>query len=158
MVNEEYYGPMPHTVSLINFHRGSPFLVLLRGVMLQALNGQSVQRRGDQEETNTSLYIPLSVHAVNPAGEPLTFLPPLEYSRCTDPEKHWTLQPEGESAGRCSFFVKGAIPEACSLAEAREKYDYVYIVAGWRLHDYGSPALQHFEVVSRVSSRYYQYN
>ena len=147
----------PHTVSLINYHGGSPFLVRLRGVMLQALNGQSVQRRGDQEETNSSLYVPFPVHAENAAGELLTFLPPLEYARCTDPEKHWTLQPEGESAGRCSFFVKGEIPEACSLAEAREKYDYVYIVAGWQLHDYGSRALQHWEVVTKVSSRYYQY-
>ena len=27
----------------------------------------------------------------------------------------------------------------------------------WQLHDYGSRALQHYEVVSKVSSRYYQY-
>ena len=147
----------PHTVSLIIYHSDSPFLVHLRGVMLQALNGQSVQRRGDAEENQTTLYIPLSVQAVNATGEPLTFLPPLEYARCTDPEKHWTLQPEGESAGRCSFFVKGEIPEACTLAEAREKYDFVYIVAGWQLHDYGSRSMQHYEVVSKVSSRYYQY-
>ena len=147
----------PHTVSLINTHSGHHYLVILRPVMLQALNGQSVQRRGDAEENQTTLYIPISVHAVNMAGEPLTFLPPLEYARCTDPEKHWTLQPEGESAGRCSFFVKGEIQETCSLAEAREKYDYVNIVAGWQLHDYGSRALQHWEVVSQVSSRDYQY-
>lgn len=148
----------PHTVSLINTHAGRQYLVLLRSVMLQALNGQSVQRRGDQEETNANLYIPVSVRAENAAGEPLTFLPPLEYARCPEPEKHWTLQAEGESAGRCSFFVKGEIPEACSLGEAREKYDFVYIVAGWQLHDYGSRSMQHYEVVSRVSSRYYQYN
>ncbi len=148
----------PHTVSLINMHADRQYLIFLRGVMLQARNGQSVQRRGDAEETQAILYIPLSVHAVNPAGEPLTFLPPLEYASCMDPEKHWTLQPEGESAGRCSFFVKGEIPEACTLAKAREKYDYVYIVAGWQLHDYGSRALQHREVVSKVSSRYYQYD
>lgn len=147
----------PHTVSLMNTHSGRQYLVILRGVMLQALNGQSVQRRGDAEENQTTLFIPLSVHAENAAGEALAFLPALKYSRCTDPEKHWTLQPEGESAGRCSFFVKGEIPEPCSLAEAREKYDYVYIVAGWQLHDYGSRALQHWEVVSKVSSRNYQY-
>ena len=147
----------PHTVSLIIYHGDSPFLVYLRGVMLQALNGQSVQRRGDAEENEATLFVPLSARAENAAGEPLIFLPPLEYARCTDPEKYWTLQPEGESAGRSSFFVKGEIAEACSLAEAREKYDYVYIVAGWQLHDYGSRALQHWEVVTKVSSRYYQY-
>ena len=147
----------PHTVSLIIYHGDSPFLVYLRGVMLQALNGRSVQRRGGMEENEATLFVPLSARAENAAGEPLIFLPPLEYARCTGPEKYWTLQPEGESAGRSSFFVKGEIAEACSLAEAREKYDYVYIVAGWQLHDYGSRTLQHWEVVSKVSSRYYQY-
>ena len=147
----------PHVVSVINIHQNTPHLTILHGVMLQALTGQSVQRRGDIEEATATLYIPLSVHAVNAAGESVTFLPPLEYARCTDPENHWTLQPEGESAGRFSFFVKGELNEACTLAEARENFDYVFVIAGWQLHDYGSPALQHYEVVSRVSSRYYQY-
>ena len=145
----------PHTVSLMNSHNGSPLLVLLRGVMLQVINGRSVQRRGDVEENRATLYVPLTVRAENTAGKNVTFLPPLEYARCSDPGKYWTLQPEGESAARCSFFVKGEIPAACTLAEAREKYDSVYVVAGWQLHDYGSRALRHYEVVSRVSSRYF---
>ena len=145
----------PHTVSLIVSHNGSPFLVLLRGVMLQVMNGRSVQRRGDVEENRATLYVPLTVRAENTAGEKLSFLPPRDYARCSDPENHWTLQPEGESAGYGSFFVKDEIPAACTLAEAREKYDFVYVVAGWQLHDYGSPALRHYEVVSRVSSRYF---
>ena len=145
----------PHTVSLMNSHKGSPFLVLLRGVMLQVMNGRSVQRRGNVEENRATLYVPLAVRAENAAGERLSFLPPGEYARCSEPEKHWTLQPEGESAGYGSFFVKDEIPAACTLAEAREKYDFVYVVAGWQLHDYGSPALRHYEVVSSVSSRYF---
>ena len=145
----------PHTVSLMNSHKGSPFLVLLRGVMLQVMNGRSVQRRGNVEENRATLYVPLSVRAENTAGEELSFLPPRDYARCSEPEKHWTLQPEGESAARCSFFVKGEIPAACTLAEARGKYDFVYVVAGWQIHDYGSPALRHYEVVSSVSSRYF---
>ena len=145
----------PHTVSLIVSHNGSPFLVLLRGVMLQVMNGRSAQRRGDVEESRATLYVPLAVRAENAAGDKVSFLPPGDYARCSEPEKHWTLQPEGESAARCSFFVKGEIPAACTLAEAREKYDFVYVVAGWQLHDYGSPALRHYEVVSSVSSRYF---
>ena len=147
----------PHTVSLINLHNETPYLTFLRGVMLQTLNGQSVQRRGDVEENKTALYVPLSVHATNPAGENVTFLPPLEYARCTDPEKHWTLQPEGESAGRCGFFVKGELSEPISLEEAYDRYDFVYTIAGCTVHDYGSPAMRHWEVTSKVA-RYYQYS
>ena len=147
----------PHTVSLIHFHNDAPCLTILRGVMLQTLEGRSVQRRGDAEESDTRLFVPLSVRAENAAGERLNFLPPREYARCTDPEKHWTLQPEGESAGRCSFFVKGELTEPVTLAEARERYGFVYPVAGYKLHDYGSPSMQHIEILSRVSSRYYQY-
>ncbi len=147
----------PHTVSLITFHNSAPHLTLLRGVMLQAMNGRSVQLRGDTDAAEATLYIPLSVRAENPTGESVTFLPPLDYARCPDPENHWTLQPEGESAGRCSFFVKGDLPAPCTLAEAREQHDFVYTVAGWQLHDYGSRALRHWEVTSRVSSRYFQY-
>ena len=147
----------PHVVSLVSFHDEIPYLTILRGVMLQAANARSVQRRGDADESDTRLFVPLSVRAVNPAGESVSFLPPGEYARCSDPDKHWTLQPEGESAGRCSFFVKGELSEPLSLAEARARYDFVYPVAGWKLHDYGSPSMQHYEILSRVSSRYYQY-
>ena len=147
----------PHTVSLIHFHNDAPCLTILRGVMLQTLEGRSVQRRGDAEESDTRLFVPLSVRVENAAGESLSFLLPREYARCSDPEKHWTLQPEGESAGRCSFFIKGELSKPCALAEARELYDFVYPVAGYKLHDYGSPSMQHFEILSRVSSRYYQY-
>ena len=147
----------PHTVSLIHFRRDTPFLTVLRGVMLQAVDGLSVLPRGDADESGTRLFVPLSVRAVNADGESVSFLPPRAYARCSDPEAHWTLQPEGESAGRCSFFVKGELSRPCTLAEARERFDFVYVVAGWQLHDYGSRSLQHYEIVSRVSSRYFRH-
>ncbi len=147
----------PHTVSIINFQNEQPYLTILRGVMLQALDGRSVQRRGDLAETNAVLYVPLAVTALNPAGEKTDFLAPIEYAHCSDPSHCWTLQTEGESAGRSTFFVKGRLSAPCTLAEARERYDFVYVVAGWQLHDYGTQALRHFEVLSRVSSRYYSY-
>ena len=148
----------PHTVSMISFHHEQPYLTVLRGVMLQALDGRSVQRRGDQDEANARLYVPLDVRAENAEGREVTFLPPVEYARCPDPENHWTLQPEGESAGRGGFFVKGELPRPCTLAEAREQHDFVYPVAGFYLHDYGSRRMRHYEVVSKVASRFYQYN
>ena len=147
----------PHTVSIISYHSDTPYLTILRGVMLQGPDDRAVLQRGEQVSDNITLYIPFSVKAENPSGEAASFLSPKNYAASTDPEKHWTLQPEGESAGRCSFFVKGELSAACSLTDARERCDYVFVVAGWQLHDYGSLSMRHFEILSRVSSRYYQY-
>ena len=149
---------IPHTVSLISFHSGTPYLTILRGVMLQGPDGRAVLQRGDANEDNVTLYIPFSVKAETPEGGESTFLQPRAYAACTDPTAHWTLQPEGESAGRCGFFVKGELSEPITLTEAREQFDDVYVIAGYTVHDYGSKNMRHFEVASKVSSRYYQYS
>ena len=148
----------PHTVSLICYHSGTPYLTILRGVMLQGPNARPVHQRGDVNDDNVTLYIPFSVKAETPSGEKSFFLRPKAYAACPDPEAHWTLQPEGESAGRCGFFVKGELTVPLSLAEAREQFDDVYVIAGYTVHDYGSKHMRHFEVTSKVSSRYYQYS
>ena len=123
--------------------------------MLQGSNGRGALRRGEQIEDNVTVYIPFSVKAENPSGEAASFLPPLEYAASDDPSHHWTLQPEGESAGRSGFFVKGELAAPISLEEARDRYDCVYAIAGYTVHDYGSPALRHYEVFTKVASRYY---
>ena len=147
----------PHIVSLISYHDGTPCLTVLRGVMLQGPDGRAVLQRGDQVSDNITLYIPFSVRAETPSGDPAAFLPPKEYVACADPSGYWTLQPEGESAGRCGFFVKGELAAPISLEEAYDQYDFVYTIAGFNIHDYGSPALRHYEVTSKVA-RYYQYS
>ena len=126
--------------------------------MLQGPNGRAALQWGEQIEDNVTVYIPFSVRAENEDGEPASFLPPREYAASDDPAHHWTLQAEGESAGRCGFFVKGELAEPISLEEARDRYDYVYAIAGYTVHDYGSPALRHYEVFTKVASRYYQYS
>ena len=148
----------PHTVSIINYHNNLPYLTVLRGVMLQGPEGRAALQRGGQYEDNITLYIPFSVRAENVAGGAADYLPPKDYAACADPERHWTLQAEGESAGRAGFFVKGALTEPVSLEEARDRYDAVYPVAGFRIRDYGSPGMRHYEVFSKVASRYYQYS
>ena len=147
----------PHTVSLISYHSGTPYLTILRGVMLQGPDGRAVLQRGEQVSDNITLYIPFSVKAENPSGEAVSFLSPKNYAASIDPEKHWTLQPEGESAGRCGFFVKGELSNPISLEEAYDRYDFVYTIAGCTVHDYGSPSMRHWEVTSKVA-RYYQYS
>ena len=118
----------PHTASLVNQHGENFYLTILRGVMIQDTERRSVLQAGDYDSSYTKIFIPFSVDARNPEGEPVTYLPPKAYARSTEPEKHWTLQADGDEAGRNTFVVKGEIPEACSLAEARELYDGVFII------------------------------
>ena len=121
----------PHTVSLINYHNNLPHLTVLRGVMLQGPDGRAVLQRGEQVSDNITLYIPFAVRAETPSGDPASFLPPKEYAACADPSGYWTLQAEGESAGRCGFFVKGELSEPLTLEEAYDRYDFVYTIAGF---------------------------
>ena len=143
----------PHTASLINQHGEEFYLTILRGVMIQDMERMSVLSVGDYDSSYTKIFIPFSVDAKNPEGEPVTYLPPKQYAKSMEPEQHWTLQADGEEAGRNTFVVKGEIPEACSLAEARELYDGVFIITTISTRDYGQPGMQHFEVSSRINER-----
>ena len=143
----------PHTVSLINQHGQDYYLTILRGVMVQDLERRAVLQAGDYDASYTKIFIPFGVDAQNPDGEPVTYLPPKQYAKSHEPLQHWTLQADGEEAGRSSFFVRGEIPVACSLAEAREAYDNVIIVTSVSTRDYGQPGMQHFEVSSRINER-----
>ena len=143
----------PHVVSLINQHGQDYYLTILRGVMVQDLERRAVLQAGDYDSSYTKIFIPFAVDAQNPDGEPVTYLPPKQYAKSHEPLQHWTLQADGDEAGRSSFFVRGEIPAACSLAEAREAYDNVIIVTSVSTRDYGQPGMQHFEVSSRINER-----
>jgi hypothetical protein len=143
----------PHTATLINKHGDAYYLTVLRGVMIQDMERKSVLQPGDYDSSYTKIFIPFSVDARNAEGEEVTYLPPLAYARNAEPEKHWTLRSDSDEAGRNDFFVKGLIPSACSLAEARDLYDGVFIVSTVSTRDYGSAEMQHFEVSSRISER-----
>ena len=143
----------PHTASLVNQHGEDFYLTILRGVMIQDTDRMSVLQAGDYDSSYTKIFIPFSVDARNPDGEPVTYLPPKAYAKSMEPEQHWTLQADGDEAGRSTFVVKGEIPEACSLAEARDLYDGVFIATSISTRDYGPPWMQHFEVSSRINER-----
>ena len=140
-------------MSLINRHGEEFYLTILRGVMIQDMERMSVLQAGDYDSSYTKIFIPFSVDARNADDEPVTYLPPKAYARSAEPEKHWTLQADGEEAGRNTFVVKGEIPEACSLAEARELYDGVFIITTINTRDYGQPGMQHWEASSRINER-----
>ncbi len=143
----------PHTVSLINQHGKELYLTVLRGVMVQDQERRAVLQAGDYDSSYTKIFIPFEADARNANDDEVTYLPPRQYAKSHEPLQHWTLQADGDESGRSSFFVRGEIPEACSLAEARESYENVIIVTSVSTRDYGQPGMQHWEVSSRINER-----
>ena len=138
-------------MSLVTEREGVPYLTVLSGVMLQGRDGRASLSRGDEEEARLTLYIPFTVDARTPAGGASLYLPPREWLAAEDRADYWTLIPEGEGGGRCSFFAEGRLAEPCTLAEARRNRENVWTVAAVSRKDYGSPALRHWEVATRVA-------
>ncbi len=134
----------PHTVSLMNRHRGSWELTVLSHVMLQAMDGRRTLRAGGWDAEEATLWIP----------DCSLYLPPKDYAALEDPGGHWTLQPEAESAGRCCFFVPGELSEPIGFDEAAALCDRLYVVTGAELRDYGSRRLRHIQAHCQLIGRY----
>lgn len=153
----------PHTVSLVDGRPGADgtmawTLTLLRGVMLQSAESPGVNTEGFRGAAGTSLrvlaaraestmlYIPFSVQAEDAAGETKQYLPPKAYAALTDRSGFWTLDPAGEEAARCAYFTDEVLAAPLPLQTARETLGHVWTVGGVRSCNYGSAALQHWEV------------
>ena len=148
----------PHTVTIINAVRENGemrcYAAVLHGVMMQAVSASVTGDSGLNPAASVfsfketaALYIPFSVRATSPDGETeLAYLPPLAYEAAADKSAVWTLRAGTPDAPANCFFVKGEVTEPCGYAEANATYDRVYSITAVAAHDYGSPALRHWEV------------
>ena len=130
------------------------YAAVLHGVMMQAVTASVTGDSGLNPAASVfsfkeaaALFIPFSVKATAPDGETeMTYLSPVAYEQAADRSRHWTLRAGTPDAPANCFFVKGAVPEPCGYAEANVTYDQVYNITAVAVHDYGSPALRHWEV------------
>ncbi len=148
----------PHIVTIINAVKENGemhyFAAVLRGVMLQAVTASVTGDSGLNPAASVfsfkeaaTLFIPFSVEAAAPDGETeMTYLAPVAYEQAADKSRHWTLRAGTPDAPANCFFVEGAVAPPCGYAEANATYDRVYSVTAVAAHDYGSPALRHWEV------------
>ncbi len=155
----------PHTVTVYNVEvstdketfqsRTVNHITLLRGVLLEAVKAVNVRASGLEGADAVDLYIPFAVKAFDGlTGAEKTYLPPVEFWRSEEKEKHWTLAitAKGSSLDGYTFFVKGeALPpegvKPALVAEVVEAaYDGSYHITKIDTKDYGSPDMQHWEV------------
>ena len=143
----------PHTITVYNSvpeidpatfeEKTRLYATILRGVMLQASKAVNVRESGLEGADAVNLYIPFTVDAVDGiTGKKKTYAEPQEFFNATDKSGLWTLSVNGN--GGSTFFVKGEfVTENETLALSQ---DGCYTVTKVDAKDYGSPAMQHWQV------------
>lgn len=146
----------PHTVTVYNVvQERDPatfsetqrrYITVIQGVMLQASKAANVSASGLTGADSVNLYIPFSAPAVDgETGAEKRYVTPREFWRAADKRDLWTLSTDGN--GGTTFFVKGDVVEPeKSEQEIEAMYSDVYKVTKVDMKDFGSPAMQHWQV------------
>lgn len=147
---------MPHTVTVYNVvtetnpetfeDKTVNYITILRGVFLDASKATNVRESGLEGADAVTLHVPFSVTAVDGVtGESKQYVGPMEFWRAEDKSGIWTL-----STDRNTFFCKGEVVETEPKKNTEEyinmAHDGVYTVTKVDEKDFGSAAMQHWEV------------
>lgn len=142
----------PHTVTVYNFlgkdpETGKPLneITILRGVFLDISQGENIMRSGLSNADRATLYIPMSIKAVDGTTEQeQQYVSPKEYELLEDKTGFWTI---GERKNSVCYFVKGEVVEPDSdYREINTRYDYAYVVTSVDVRDFGSKPMWHWQV------------
>ena len=146
----------PHIVTIYNVTQETDqetfrdtqksYITVIRGVMLQASKAVNVRESGLEGADAVNLYVPFASLAVDGVtGQEKRYVGPQEFWRAADKSGIWTLSTDGN--GGTTFFVKGEVVEPDKTEQMIEMlYDDVYKVTKVDMKDFGSAAMQHFEV------------
>lgn len=138
----------PHTVTVYNQEivYGADFaetivnhITVLRGVFLDESKAVNVRESGLEGADAATLYIPFGIST---PGK--TYLPPMVYWASQDKDAHWTLSTQGK--GGTTFFVSGEVVEDITFDRMNMTHDGVYLITKVDAKNFGSPAVQHWEV------------
>ena len=143
----------PHTVTVYNVVRETDpatlkdvtnlYVTVLYGVFCEASKGVNVRKSGLEGADAVNLYIPFAAKAVDGfTGKPKTYTGPQAFFAASDRTDLWTLSTNGN--GGETFFIKGKFVtdnEGVALSQ-----DNCWAVTKVDAKDYGSAAMQHWEV------------
>ncbi len=146
----------PHTVTIYNAFENVTTLktkmgiTVLHGVFLDISEGTNIIKSGLTSADTVKLYIPFGSKAVNGVtGEEQRYISPKEYACVADKAPFWTVRTTGMVSSKDCFFVKGEVIEMADFQTINKRYDHVYCVSTVDIRDFGSPAMQHWEVGGR---------
>lgn len=114
----------PHTITLYNIASETDkdtledvvtnYITVLKGVLVDDSKAVNVRESGLVGADAVNLYVPFDVEAADPfTGREKGYLPPIEFWRSSEMDKHWTLaiSAKGAPLDGYTFFIKGvALP------------------------------------------------
>lgn len=153
----------PHTITLYNITAETDkdtfddivtnYITILKGVLVDDSKAVNVRESGLVGADAVNLYIPFDVEAADPfTGAGKRYLPPIEFWRSSEMDRHWTLavSAKGAQLNGYTFFIKGVAlpPDGVRPDMVREvveaMYDDVYNITKIDAKDFGG--LRHWEV------------
>lgn len=153
----------PHTITLYNITSETDkdtyedvvtnYITILKGVLVDDSKAVNVRESGLVGADAVNLYIPFDVKATDAlTGKEKGFIPPIEFWRSDEMDKHWTLaiSAKGAPLNGYTFFIKDIAlpPDGIKPDMVREvvevMYDDVYNITKIDTKDFGG--LQHWEV------------
>lgn len=141
----------PHVVTVFNMWENPDtletlyYVTILRGVLLDISKGTNIAKTGLTDADTATLYIPFTATAESSTGDAKTYVDPKEFYRAENKSELWTLDSGGQSSSTSTYFAKGEITDAMSLARLKEEYDYVYDVSSVDVRDFGGD-MRHWQV------------
>ncbi len=141
----------PHVVTVFNMWENPDtletlyYVTILRGVLLDISKGTNIAKTGLTDADTATLYIPFTVTAESSTGDAKTYADPKKFYRAENKSELWTLDSGGQSSSTSTYFAKGEITDAMSLARLKEEYDYVYDVSSVDVRDFGGE-MRHWQV------------
>ena len=136
----------PHTVTVytaiedpVTFEE-TRYITVLLGVFMDASKASNVRASGLEGADSVNLFIPFSVTAYDGATrQKKQYVDPKAFEAATDKSGIWTLRIS-------DFFVKGDVVVDKDFQYINLNYDDVYRITKVDKKDFGSAAMQHFEV------------
>lgn len=144
----------PHTVTVFNVWEDDNLvrhsnITVLNGVFIDIAKGANVNKSGLSDADTCALFIPFAVEALSASGAPKAYCDPKQFEAAADKSGLWTLNSGGSDRSTATFFIKGAVTEEMTLAQAKDAYDYVFDVTTVDIRDFGSADMQHWQVGGR---------
>ncbi len=145
----------PHVITLYNAlapagaetreEAAGSHVTVLRGVLLDERQGDTVDALGHNGADACTLYAPFSVQAIDGfTGVSRKYAAPDVFQGARDKSGLWTFGLEGSC-----FFLKGEfVAPGKPLEELEQLYGGAYTIIGVHARDYGTRDMRHWEVTA----------